>query len=93
MEERYALRGLSSRATRIRRPRLGAASMKKARSAATTAMGVLGTRPPSVPEPAPGVDCSSSRSRSGVRQLRGAGRALIGCFGFCRLDRLDGVDG
>ena len=45
------LRGLSSRAARIRRPRLGAASMKNAMSAATARTGALGTRPPSVPEP------------------------------------------
>ena len=45
------LRGLSSRATRIRRPRLGAASMKNAMSAATATTGALGTRPPDVPKP------------------------------------------
>jgi hypothetical protein len=82
IEERYVLRGLSSRATRIRRPRLGAASMKKAMGAATATTGALGTRAPDAPRPPPWGERSWPNGASGPRARRGeAGRALGG-LGF-----------
>jgi hypothetical protein len=69
------LRGLSSRATRIRRPRLGAASMKKAMSAATATTGAPGTRPPSVPE---SVLCDERSWPNGGSRVR-AGREDATC--------------
>ncbi len=88
------LRGLSSRATRIRRPRLGAASMKNAMSAATAATGVVGTRPPNVPEPVVCDEPGPPNGDSGARDRRGdAGCALARFVVGCELGRLEGLDG
>jgi hypothetical protein len=77
IEERYVPRGLSSRATRIRRPTRGATRRKKPVSAATATTGALGTSPLDVPWPAACEVRGSPKSDSDPRARRGgAGRAL-----------------
>ena len=74
------LRGLSSRATRIRRPTRGAASMKKAMSAATAATGTLGTRPPNAPKPAVSDEGGWPNGDSGPCARRGGADCALGGF-------------
>jgi len=73
-------RGLSSRASRIRRPGRGATRTKSAVSTATATTGALGTSAPDVPAAVP---CEVPSSPKGENKARGrsggAGRAL-GCF-------------